>query len=223
MFGKGKKNTEENTLEEKYIEALRTKRVPLLTLDTRWHQLFQSHQKTRKLVGLEKQLNKLIKKQGQTNNDLKEYERARKILMENMLNNMTDGQESDSPIREKKQDANQKLMEELKEKIFDAEQLQELIPEEIRLVNQELLIETMRICYETLISNTAKIEYEEEWISRVRAALTEHILMKQDMETQNSELYGFMHDLFGAEILDIFDREHEVWKGELIASRNEES
>lgn len=223
MFGKGKKHTEEFALEEKYIEALRTKKVPLLTLDVRWHQLFQEHQKTRKLAGLEKELNKLIKKQGQTNQDIKEYEKARKVLMENMLNNMTDGQENDSPVRVKKQDANQKLMEELKGKIYDAEKQQEILPDEIKQVNRELLIETMRICYETLLENTAKIEYEDAWIARVREALTEHILEKQEMENRNSELYSYMHALFGPEILNIFDKHQTVWKGEIAASHKDES
>ncbi len=187
MFQNKKKKSEEMELEEKYIEALRRKRVPLLTLDPRWHQLFPDHLKTKKLAKLEKNLNKLIKKQGQTNNDIKEYEKARKVIMDNILQNMTDGHELDSPIREKKQDANQKMLEELKEKIREAEELQDRLPDEIKEANEELLFESMRICYETLITNTRGIEEEETWIQTVRAALTEHILHKQEMEIRNTE------------------------------------
>ncbi len=214
MFQNKKKKSEEMELEEKYIEALRRKRVPLLTLDPRWHQLFPDHLKTKKLAKLEKNLNKLIKKQGQTNNDIKEYEKARKVIMDNILQNMTDGHELDSPIREKKQDANQKMLEELKEKIREAEELQDRLPDEIKEANEELLFESMRICYETLITNTRGIEEEETWIQTVRAALTEHILHKQEMEIRNTETYKFMHDLLGREIVEMFDRDHDVWKGE---------
>lgn len=214
MFQNRKKQSEEMELEEKYIVALKKKRVPLLTLDPRWHQLFPDHLKTKKLIKLEKNLNKLIKKQGQTNNDLKEYEKARKVIMDNMLQNMTDGHELDSPIREKKQDANQKLLEELKDKIREAEELQDRLPVEIKEANEELLFESMRICYETLITNTRGIEEEEIWIQTVRAALTEHILHKQEMEIRNTETYKFMHDLLGREIVEMFDRDHDVWKGE---------
>ncbi|MCI8339931.1 MAG: hypothetical protein HFH62_14865 [Lachnospiraceae bacterium] len=214
MFQNKKKQNEEMELEEKYIEALRRKRVPLLTLDSRWHQLFPDHLKTKKLAKLEKNLNKLIKKQGQTNNDIKEYEKARKVIMDNILQNMTDGHELDSPIREKKQDANQKMLEELKEKIREAEELQDRLPDEIKEANEELLFESMRICYETLITNTRGIEEEETWIQTVRAALTEHILHKQEMEIRNTETYKFMHDLLGREIVEMFDRDHDVWKGE---------
>ena len=209
------KRTKEEELEERYLESLRYVKVPFLTLDPRWHQLFPDHLKTRKLVHLEKQLNKLIQKQGQTNNDLKEYEKTRKIIMNNVLNNMTDGHEIDSPIRSKRQDANQKLLEELRQKTMEAEELLDRLPDEITLANQELLIESMRICYETLIQNTKEIEWEEQWIGKVREELTEHILMKQEKELRNTETYKYMHDLLGAKVVEIFDREHDVWKGEI--------
>jgi hypothetical protein len=211
---RGGKKSQEDELEEKYIEALRQVRVPLLTLDPRWHQLFPDHRKTKKLLQLEKDLNKLIKKQGQTNNDLKDYEKTRKILMHNILLNMTDGHEIDSPIRSKKQDKNQKLLDELNEKVKKAEDLQDRLPAEIKLANQELLIESMRICYETLIQNTVDIEREAQWIQRARQELTEHILVKQEKEIRNEETYKFMHDLLGAKIVEMFDKDHNIWKGE---------
>lgn len=208
------KRTKEEELEEQYLEALRYVRVPLLVLDSKWHQLFPDHMKSKKMAKLEKELNHLIQKQGQNNQNLKDYDKARKVLMDNILQNMTDGHEIDSPIRSQKQDMNQKLLEELKGKIIDAENLQDQLPEEIRLVNQELLIESMRICYETLIENTEDIRREAEWIKRARQELTEHILVKQDKEMRNEETYKYMHDLLGAKIVDIFDRNHDVWKGD---------
>lgn len=214
MFQKNKKQ-EDRELEGRYWEALRNKRVPILTLDPRWHALFPDHLKSKKMIRLEKNLNKLIKKQGQTNNDLKDYEKTKKILMENILRNMTDGSEQDSPIRSKKQDKNQKLLDELHVKIQEAEELIDQIPDEIKVANQELLMESMRICYETLVNNTEQIENEEAWINKVRAELTEHVLHKQEMEIRNTDTYRFMHDLLGAEIVDIFDRENKVWKGEI--------
>lgn len=208
------KRTKEEELEEQYLEELRYVRVPLLVLDPKWHQLFPDHMKTKKMAKLEKQLNHLIQKQGQNNQNLKDYDKARKVLMDNILQNMTDGHELDSPIRSQKQDMNQKLLEELKGKIIDAEHLQDQLPEEIKFVNQELLIESMRICYETLIENTEDIRREAEWIRRARQELTEHILVKQDKEMRNEETYKYMHDLLGAKIVDIFDRNHDVWKGD---------
>ena len=215
FFHKRKKmKNQEDVLTEQNIRALEKIQVPLLTIDPRWHQLFPEHLKTKTLIKKEKYLNKLIKKQGQTNNDLKEYEKAKKVIMQNVLKNMTDGQENDSPIRGKKQDANQKLLDELEEKIQDAVAIQDEIPLQIRRANQDLLIESMRICYKTLLKNTKEIEIEEMWISAVRATMTEHILHKQEMEVRNTETYKYMYDLLGAEVLNLFDMDQRIWKGE---------
>ena len=73
----------------------------------------------------------------------------------------------------------------------------------------------MRICYETLIENTEYIEWEEQWINQARQELTEHILAKREKELRNTETYKYMHDLLGAKVVEIFDREHDVWKGEI--------
>ena len=213
MFQRENKK-EEAAFEEKYLQALKGKRVPLLTLDPRWHQLFPEGTKPKKLSQLEKELNRLIKKQGQTNNDLKDYEKACKVITQNVLANMTDGNEADAPLRSKKQDKNQKLLDELKNKIKEAEEIQEKIPEEIKQANNELLIESMRICYDTLLKNTEEIKEEAAWILATRKELTEHILVKRDKELQNQETYRYMHDLLGAEIVEIFDRDHEIIKGE---------
>lgn len=215
FFHKRKKmKNQEDVLTEQNIRALEKIQVPLLTIDPRWHQLFPEHLKTKTLIKKEKYLNKLIKKQGQTNNDLKEYEKAKKVIMQNVLKNMTDGQENDSPIRGKKQDANQKLLDELEEKIQDAVAIQDELPIQIRRANQDLLIESMRICYKTLLENTKEIEKEEMWISAVRATMTEHILHKQEMEVRNTETYKYMYDLLGAEVLNLFDMDQRIWKGE---------
>lgn len=215
FFHKRKKmKNQEDVLTEQNIRALEKIQVPLLTIDPRWHQLFPEHLKTKTLIKKEKYLNKLIKKQGQTNNDLKEYEKAKKVIMQNVLKNMTDGQENDSPIRGKKQDANQRLLDELEEKIQDAVAIQDELPIQIRRANQDLLIESMRICYKTLLENTKEIEIEEMWISAVRATMTEHILHKQEMEVRNTETYKYMYDLLGAEVLNLFDMDQRIWKGE---------
>lgn len=38
---------------------------------------------------------------------------------------------------------------------------------------------------------------------------------KQEMEIRNTDTYRFMHDLLGADILEIFDKDYDVWKGEI--------
>ena len=209
----GKRKADEQYLY--YQNALKNKKYPLLVLDPGWHELFPDHRKTREIKILEKRLNKLIQKQGQTNNDLKDYEKARKVIMENIIANMTDGHEQDSPIRARKQDKNQQLLSELQEKEQEALLLQESLPEEIQQTNEELLIECMQVCYRELSQNTEEIERLEEWILATREELKDKILQKQDREIRNTQLYKYMHHLLGPEVVEIFDRQNKVWKGNL--------
>lgn len=122
-MGRKRKRQEEEQRTVYFLESLQNRHVPLLPLDARWHELFPDFRKTSRIKALEKRLNKLIQKQGQTNNDLKEYEKAKKVLMKNIVDNMTDGHEVDSPIRSMKQDRNQKLLADLKDKREKAENL----------------------------------------------------------------------------------------------------
>ena len=53
--------------------------------------------------------------------------------MENIVNNMTDGHEPDAELRNKKQDANQKMIDEINQKTAEAQQLQRQLPAEIQI------------------------------------------------------------------------------------------
>ena len=214
-MSKRKRKQEDEEITLYFLHALEGKKLPLLPLDARWHDLFPDFRKTGTIKSLEKRLNKLIQKQGQTTNDLKEYEKAKKALMDNIVANMTDGHETDSPIRAMKQDRNQRLLAELKEKTERARQLEEELPEESAEANRELLVECMRVCYQELMENTYMIEDIDEWVSQTREALKNEILKKQDMEMRNTQMYRYMHNLLGADVVEIFDRKHKVWKGNL--------
>ena len=135
--------------------------------------------------------------------------------MKNIVDNMTDGHEVDSPIRSMKQDRNQKLLADLKDKREKAEQLVRELPTEIEQANRELLVECMHVCYQELMDNTHEIEAINEWVKATRERLKDEILKKQDMEMRNTQMYKYMHNLLGAEVVEIFDREHQVWKGNL--------
>ncbi len=217
-----RKNKQNEEMDFYFLQALQDKRVPLLTLDARWHELFPDHRKTGAIKSLEKRLNKLIQKQGQTNNDIKEYQKAKKILMDNVVANMTDGHETDSPIRAVKQEKNQKLINDLNQKLQEAAELEEELPMMIDQANKELLIECMRVCYEELMENTEEIEEIDAWIQEAREALKNQILKKQDMEMRNTQMYKYMHNLLGAQVVEIFDREHKVWKGNIEDNRIDE-
>lgn len=213
-MAKRKKN-QVDEMDAYFWQALEGKKIPLLTLDARWHELFPDFRKNAQIKDLEKRLNKLIQKEGQNNNDIKEYVKAKKVLMENIVANMTDGHEADSSIRSKKQDKNQKLLNDLNEKMEEAEILRDTLPDEVEQVNRMLVIACMKVCYGELMENSDEIEAIDEWIKEAREELKKQILRKQDMEMRNTQMYKYMHNILGAQVVEIFDREHKVWKGNL--------
>ncbi len=210
-----KKNRQRDPMDVYFLQALENKKIPLLPLDARWHDLFPDFRKNGEIRTLERRLNKLIQKQGQNTNDRKEYHKAKKVLMNNIVENMTDGHEPDSPIRAAKQDKNQKLLYELNEKMEECDRLEKELPGEIERANRELLIECTRVCYDELQDNSHEIEEIDAWIQSAREELKNQILRKQDMEMRNTQMYKYMHNLLGAQVVEIFDREHTVWKGNL--------
>ena len=213
MLRKKKKKDDER--DYMYLQALKNKKIPLLVLDPQWHELFPEHRKTSEIKNCEKRLNELIRMQGQTANNIKEYDKAKKAIMDNIVSNMTDGSEPDSFLKVRKQEKNQKLMANLNDKISEAEEIQREIPAQIQLANRELLVEAMKVCYNELTSNTEQIEELEAWIAETRNALKDRILEKQDMEMRNTQMYKYMHNLLGAKTVEIFDRDHHVWKGNI--------
>ena len=79
------------------------------------------------------------------------------------------------------------------------------IPAQIDEVNYNLMIRTMEMCYEVLQVNTKEIEEIGAWINEVRVELKKNIVRKQEKEIKNHELYSYMHDVFGADVVEIFD------------------
>ena len=83
------------------------------------------------------------------------------------------------------------------------------LPREIDRVNKELMLKTMELCYDKFAENTDEIENIAEWIKNVRIELKKKVLKKQEMELANSDFYSFMHNIFGNEVMDLFDMRYE--------------
>ena len=66
----------------------------------------------------------------------------------------------------------------------------------------------MELCYQRLQQNTKEINEINDWLTSTRIELKKKVLKKQDSETVNFELYSYMHDIFGSEVLEIFDMQY---------------
>ena len=91
------------------------------------------------------------------------------------------------------------------------------LPKEINEVNMELMLDTMEICYEIIQENTEKIKEIADWIANVRIELKKNVVRKQECELKNQQMYSYMHDIFGAEVIDIFDMKYNPEENPLKA------
>ncbi|MCI8945802.1 MAG: hypothetical protein HFI91_01925 [Lachnospiraceae bacterium] len=193
--------------DKKYRAALAGKNIPVLTLDNKWYQLIKRLGSTTEIVRLTEKLNDLLKRQGKINTELKDIHRLKKKLMENIVASM-DEIESSSPQVDRKMDESRRLIEECNAKMdkYRDENLE--LPKEIEEVNYRLMVATMELCYSRLQQNTKEINEINEWLTSTRIELKKKVLRKQDSETVNFELYSYMHDIFGSEVLEIFDMQY---------------
>lgn len=190
-----------------FKKAFENKKIPILTLDERWHQLFPEYEKTSHIKELEKKLNNLMKQQGKEISEIKEMKKLKKKLMDEIVNNMDAANIEGNSLKIRKQEKSQKLIKEINDKIVKYEEELIELPYQIKKANEKLMIESMKICYQRLKNNEEQIAKNSEWVAKVREELKKRILIKQDLEMKNSSIYTYMHDLLGAEAIQIFDNE----------------
>lgn len=194
---------------EKFTKAIQSKKIPVLTLDNKWHQLFTQTGITKEIKQLEKQLNDLLKKQGKMTTELKDLKKIKSNLMSEIMSS-TEAIEKDEIDKktEKKLSDNKRLINEINEKMEKNEDDLYEIPKQIDAVNRELMQKTMEVCYMKLHSNSDSIEEIARWIKEIRIELKKNIIRKQEQEQNNLELYSYMHDIFGAEVMELFDMKY---------------
>ena len=49
----------------------------------------------------------------------------------------------------------------------------------------------------------------DDWIANIRVELKKNVIRKQNRDINNREIYSYLHDIFGAEVLDLFDIEYD--------------
>jgi hypothetical protein len=93
-------------------------------------------------------------------------------------------------------------MEQIEDELLD-------IPREIDSKNRELMFLTMGYCYNQLLTNKKEAVEIDEWIKDIRVKLKKNIIRKQNRVINNKEMYAYMHDIFGKDVLDLFDVRYE--------------
>lgn len=198
--------TKSGTLrQETFTRALQGKKIPILTLDNKWYRLLDEG--TRKAVkSMENQLNDLLKRQGKLNTEMKEIHKLKKKLMNEIVPLVDEANQiGGSKELDKKIDQNKRLVEECNAKMESYKEELEELPREIDRLNFQLMLITMDCCYDSMKDNTEGIQQIESWVKDIRIELKKRLVRKQQMEQQNLEIYSYMHDVFGADVVNVFD------------------
>ena len=200
--------------EDRFTEALKGKHISPLTLDNKWHKLFKNTdaEESQEMKELEEELNDLLKKQGKINSELKDLHRIKSNLMDEIVTNMNGVEDGADKAAQKKIEESRRLINEINERVEGYQDDLLDIPRLIDDVNYKLMLLTMQECYTILQENTADIDKIGRWIKEMRVELKRNILKKQKMEIKNVELYSYMHDIFGSDVVDIFDIKYDVEK-----------
>ncbi|MBR7088983.1 MAG: hypothetical protein IKI46_00620 [Lachnospiraceae bacterium] len=188
---------------EQFELSLKGKEVPALTLDQKWYHLL-GKVGYEDIRGLEKKLNELLKRQGKINTETRDIKKVKRRLMDEIVSLM-DEHQGGSDDAESKIAENKRLLKECNDKLDSYEDEMMELPRMIDSVNKQLLCITMEHCYETMQDNTDDIEELEDWIRNIRIELKKNLIRKQEKEAKNHEIYKYMHDIFGADVVDLFD------------------
>lgn len=181
------------------------KQTPPLTLDQKWHALFSDH-KSRKMKDLENKLNALLKSQGQSTNDYKEYSQLKKKLMGDIIADMPEAFNGEQAEDNQKMSKNKQYINQINQKLKKLENKLIKLPKEIEEVNSELLEISMSVCYERMIVHKKKLNGLDPQINSLREALKDLMVRKSESKEEYDLLYAYMHDLVGPDIIEQFDQ-----------------
>ena len=194
-----------------YMSALEGKSIPILTLDDKWHQLFTQTEMTPEIESLSDELNALVDRDGKIRTETKKIKKLKKTLLSEIvpLRDKANKSGGNNAAIEKEISERTRLINECNEKLDShSDELLDL-SRQIYDVDYKLMIETMKACYDTLHTNTEYIKGLDEWISKVRVELKKNVIHLQEAEMENYNLYSYMHQIFGPEVIDLFDMKYD--------------
>lgn len=207
---------------ELFTAALQGKNIPILTLDNKWYRLLDEEEREA-VRDIEDQMNALLKRLGKLNTEKKELKKLKKKLMGEIVTMVDAAGDHPTGTQTKKIEQHKKQIEESNEKLEEYEDELLDLPKQIDQLNIQLMLATMEFCYADMQENTEKIQEIARWVTKVRIELKKRLIKKQEMEQKNHAMYSYMHDLLGADIVDMFDLEYDPEKQHPVMPKAGES
>ncbi len=158
---------------------------------------------------MEKNLNDMLKRQAKLNTETRELKKLKKKLMDEVVILADAMGERPTKKQDKEMADHKRLIEECNEKMDAYEEELVELPRQINQLNNQLMLITMDVCYRKLQQNTKELSEIEEWIDGIRRELKKKVVRKQEKEAVINKLYAYMHDIFGAEVIELFDMQYD--------------
>ena len=194
---------------KKFSAALEGKEIPILTLDPKWKLLFGEEGIPSSIEQTAHELDKLMDSQSAFREKIKEIKRLKKKLLNEIiqLRSQSVNSKNEALIQKHSQ-----LVAEANAKIEEMEDSQMGLPRSIYQLNLKLMLQTMEYCYGYMRDNTEQIGVINNWIKDVRVELKKQLVRKQESELDNYTIYQYMHQIFGPEVIDLFDMKYDPEK-----------
>ena len=126
--------------------------------------------------------------------------------MKDIVDNMVmSTNESDYDEKDKILSENKRLITEINEKLEQCEDELIELPKKIARANEILMIQSMSYCYDKMHVNSNEANMLAKKIKDMRIELKKSIIKKQNRDINNREIYSYMHDILGHDIIDLFD------------------
>ncbi len=199
-------------MKQQFSEALQGKKIPILTLDNKWYRLLNEEGRAA-VSDVAEQLNDVLMRQGKLNTETKDLKKVKKKLMEEIVLMADEAAQSGNAEIQKKIEQHRKFVEDCNERLAGYQEELMQIPGMIDKLNYKLMLLTMEQCYDAMKENEKGIEEISGWVTEIRIELKKRLIKKQDMEQQNNRIYSYMHDVFGPDVIDIFDMNYAPEEG----------
>lgn len=191
---------------EEIIELIKKSKLPVLTLDRKWLNIFNTDEKSDEIAILEKKVNTSLKSQGTINTKRDELIGLKKTLMKEIVSNMD--AEENSRAR-KKVDKSKELIEDINDELLLLQDKELDVPSNINNANALLAYQSLEEMYNKIKKNDEDIDSLEKWIDETRIELKKRILVREKKREENELMDKYISDTFHPEVVRQYKKYRE--------------
>jgi len=191
-------------------QTFRNRKIPIVTLDERFINLFPEEKMSGVQLRLRDELVELMKDQSRVLEDIKGLKRYKSQLMQEIVENMEVDHTPLGKLKGRKLSKNQKLIEDINQKLLIAEDKLEKLPSEIAAKNEELMLESLQRCYNNIYDENLRKKALTDEIMEMEVKLRNLKKQKLEIEKDYRGTYTYLYEMLGTEMMRKIDEEQDL-------------